>query len=94
MRKEITIMNTNYLMLRELLEVYHPKTKGIVSTAEQSLICNTLHIKDMADIIALRNLRDFIVLFLCNEDDSESWDKMSAIINVIDTEIFSRGGEV
>lgn len=94
-------MNTNFQMLRELLEKYHPKQRGWVSAEETKLIKETLHITEM-DILALRNLRDFTVMFLSREAKEnettenimENWDRMSAITYVIDTEISDRGGEV
>lgn len=82
-------MKTNYLMLKELLQVYHPKNKMIFSDGEPELIANALHLEEM-DILALRNLRDFVVAVL---DDSD-WDRMSAITYCIDEIIYKRGGEV
>lgn len=94
-------MNTNFQMLRELLEKYHPQQRHFISAEETKLIKETLHIAEM-DILALRNLRDFIVMFLTieakenetTENIMENWDKMSAITYVIDTEIINKGGEV
>ena len=88
-------MNTNFEMLRELLEKYHPQNRGIISSDEFELIQKTLHLVEM-DILALRNLRDFTVAFLCNTEDNtlEDWDRMSAITYMIDTEIINKGGEV
>jgi hypothetical protein len=88
-------MKTNFLMLQELFETYHPKTRGFVSTEEQEVIETTLHLAEM-DILALRNLRDFTVAFIGNKDNDtiEDWDRMSAITFVIDKEISQRGGEV
>lgn len=86
-------MNTNFQMLRELLEKYNPKQRGIVSAEEMKLIEETLCIAEM-NTIALRNLRDFTVLFLGKSDKMEDWDKMSAITSVIDLEIMQKGGEV
>ena len=94
-------MNTNFQMLRELLEQYHPQKRGFILDDEVELIENILHLKEM-DIIALRNLRDFTVLFLSREAKEnetteniiENLDKMSAITYVIDTEILEKGGEV
>lgn len=88
-------MNTNFQMLRELLEIYHPRQRGFISEEEMKLVKETLHIAEM-DILALRNLRDFTVIFISNETDStrEDWDIMSAITYVIDTEILQKDGEV
>lgn len=94
-------MNTNFQMLRELLEQYHPQERGFILDDEMELIENILHLKEM-NILALRNLRDFTVLFLSREAKEnetteniiENLDKMSAITYVIDTEILEKGGEV
>lgn len=88
-------MKTNYLMLKDLLEIYTPEQRGIVSTREFMLIKDTLCLDEM-DVLSLRNLRDFTVIFISNETDSTrvDWDKMSAITYVIDTQIVEMGGEV
>lgn len=86
-------MNTNFQMLKELLEKYHPQTRGFVSVEESKLIKETLHLAEM-DILALRNLRDFTVLYMSKKDTVEDWDRMSAICTIIDNEIFKQGGEV
>ena len=94
-------MNTNFQMLRELLEQYHPQERGFILDDEMELIENILHLKEM-NVLALRNLRDFMVLFLSREAKEnetaeniiENWDKMSAITYVIDMEIIQKGGEV
>lgn len=88
-------MNTNFQMLKELLEKYHPQKRGFISAEEIKLVKETLHITEM-NILALRNLRDFTVAFLCNTEDNtrEDWDRMSAITHIIDIEIMQKGGEV
>jgi len=94
-------MNTNFQMLRELLNKYHPKQRGFASNEEIKIIKETLHLAEM-DILALRNLRDFTVMFLSREAKEnettenimENWDRMSAITHIIDTEISNKGGEV
>ena len=86
-------MNTNFQMLRELLEKYHPVQRGIMSITETALIRETLHINEM-DILQLRNLRDFTVLHLGRSEKMEDWDRMSAIATVIDMRISELGGEV
>lgn len=86
-------MKTNHLMLRDLLEVYHPEKRGIVSADESMLIIKTLCLGEM-DILALRNLRDYTVASMSHSEAMEDWDKMSAITYVIDTHIVVRGGEV
>ena len=86
-------MNTNFQMLKELLEKYHPETRGIMSLHEMDMIEETLHINEMG-IIQLRNLRDFVVLHLGRSDEMEDWDRMSAITTVIDIKISELRGEV
>lgn len=86
-------MNTNFQMLRELLDAYHPEQRGIMSAAEAELIRKTLYIDEM-DILQLRNLRDFTVVHLGRSENMEDWDRMSAITCRIDCRIFDLGGEV
>ena len=86
-------MKTNYQMLKELLEKYHPEQRGIMSRVESTLIKETLHINEM-DILQLRNLRDFTVEFMSRSEKMEDWDRMSAITYVIDLRIVELGGEV
>ena len=88
-------MKTNFQMLKELLEKYHPQTRGFVSVEESKLIKETLHLTEM-NVLALRNLRDFAVAFISNKnnDTIEDWDRMSAICTVIDHEIIKQGGEI
>lgn len=93
-------MNTNFIMLRELLKVYEPQQEGVATAEEVDLIVSTLHTEEM-DILQLRNLRDFAVMYISHlssdEDDAEqrkNMDKISAITSVIDHRIFSLGGEV
>ena len=86
-------METNFQMLRKLLKVYHPEERGILSREENNLIKQTLHVEEM-DILQLRNLRDFTVLYLGRSEDMEDLDRMSAITHCIDTRIFNLGGEV
>ena len=86
-------MKTNFQMLKELLEKYHPQQRGFVSNEEMKLIEKTLQLAKM-DVLALRNLRDFTVLFLTKKDTVENWDKMSAITHIIDLTIAEKGGEI
>lgn len=83
-------MNTNFQMLKDLLEVYHPQERGVASKMEVDLITSKLHINEM-NILQLNNLRDFVVLFLSQKDTMESWDQMSAITTVIDYRILNLG---
>lgn len=86
-------MKTNHLMLKDLRAKYHPAETGIVSREEIALIKETLCLEEM-DILALRNLRDFTTASMSHSDKMEDWDKMSAIVYVIDTQIVKLGGEV
>ena len=86
-------MNTNFQMLRELIKSYHPEQRGIMSWSEHQLIHDTLNIGKM-DILQLRNLRDFVVLYMGKSEDMEDWDRMSAITHVIDCRISYLGEEV
>ena len=85
-------MDTNFHMLRDLLEKYHPEQRCIVNIREINLIKDTLHIGEM-DMLQLRNLRDFTVVHISKSDKMEDWDKMSAITHVIDMRINQLGGE-
>jgi hypothetical protein len=80
-------------MLKELLEKYHPTQRGMMNYKEKLLIQEALHICEM-DVLALRNLRDFTVLYLGRSEKMEDWDRMSAIVTVIDVKIVELGGEV
>ena len=86
-------MNTNFQMLRELLAKYHPETRGMLSEDEHKLVADTLHLNEM-DIMQLRNLRDFTVMYMGKSEDMEDWDRMSAITYCIDFRIVDLGGEV
>ena len=86
-------MKTNYLMLKDLLEKYHPEQRGIINYVERELVKKTLCINEM-DILQLRNLRDFTVSYLGRSDKMEDWDRMSAITYCIDSRIIELGGEV
>lgn len=86
-------MKTNFQMLKELLEKYHPTQRGMLSLYEATLIEETLCINKM-DVLQLRNLRDFVVCHLGKSEKMEDWDRMSAITTVIDIRIGELGGEV
>lgn len=86
-------MDTNFHMLRELLEKYHPVERGIMNLAENAIIRETLHIEEM-DILQLRNLRDFTVVHLGRSKKMEDWDRMSAIVHCIDSRLVDLGAEV
>jgi len=86
-------MNTNFHMLRDLLEKYHPVERGIMNLAEHTLIRETLHIEEM-DILQLRNLRDFTVAHMGRSKKMEDWDRMSAITYCIDSRLIELGYEI
>lgn len=86
-------MNTNFQMLRDLLEKYHPQERGTATVEEVMCIRHTLHLIEMS-ILQLRNLRDFVVMYLGKSDTPEDWDRLSAITYAIDDEIIKKGGEV
>lgn len=86
-------MKTNHLMLRELLENYHPQERGILSKEEYDLVNKTLCLSEM-NILALRNLRDYTVVSMARSEKMEDWDRMSAITHCIDLKIIELGGEV
>lgn len=86
-------MQTNFQMLRVLLEKYHPQQRGLMNVQENKLIRDTLHIDEM-DVLQLRNLRDFTTVYISKSEKMEDWDKMSAITHTIDTRICELGGEV
>ncbi len=86
-------MRTNFLMLKDLLKQYTPETEGIINHNEYHLIESALCLSEM-DILQLRNLRDFTVAHLGRSDNAVDWDRMSAIVHVIDNHIVELGGEV
>ena len=86
-------MNTNFIMLRELLEKYRPAQRGMISSCEYELVTKTLCINEM-DILQLRNLRDFTVSHMDMSEKMEDWDRMSAITYVIDSRLVELGAEV
>ena len=86
-------METNFHMLKDLLEKYHPEQRGLVTLREINLIKDTLHLGKM-DELQLRNLRDFTVVYISKSEKMEDWDKMSAITHIIDMRIGQLGGEV
>lgn len=85
-------MKTNFQMLRELLEKYHPKERGMLVDGEYKLVADTLHLNEM-DILQLRNLRDFTVSHMGRSEKLEDWDRMSAITYVIDSHIIELGAK-
>ena len=86
-------MKTNYQMLQELLKVYRPQKRGVLMEEEFNLIKNMLCLDEM-DVLALRNLRDFVVASMGQSENAEDYDKISAITCCIDHSIFHLGGNV
>ena len=85
---------TNFQMLEELRDFY-PKRKMIVTPEETIHVKNVLRLSERSDI-DLRNIRDFTVMYYSVRDNLTCSDAMqeSAIVSVIDHEIFHRGLEV
>lgn len=89
-------------MLKNLNNIFFPQERGFLNQFEMELVENTLHLKEM-DILELRNLRDFTVMFYGNlmdkvekiNDNIDEYfklqDKMSGIVAVIDNEIWMNG---
>ena len=90
-------MDTNFLMLKRLDTDWRASkhSHGVVGMSEIYLINKMLCLDEM-DILQLRNLRDFIVLYFSSREDTniEAMDEMSAFVSVIDNKIWNKGGEV
>lgn len=90
-------MDTNFQMVKKLDSDWRatPHTNGVVTMSEIYLI-NKLLCLDEMDILQLRNLRDFIVLYFSSKEgvNLETMDEMSAFVSVIDNKIWNKGGEV
>ena len=85
--------DTNNMMIGDLLQMYHPKKRGLINNDELKLINDTLHLNEMS-VTELRNLRDFVVVDLSRSKDIKDWYKMSAITHCIDTKHVEKGEEV
>jgi len=90
---------TDFHALLELKDFY-PESFGIISGDEKKIIEDVLEIRKR-DVLSLRNLRNFTVLFYSRERDGATHedivrdrDKMSAICAVIDSALFALGAEV
>lgn len=90
---------TDFHALLELKEFF-PESFGIISGDEKRIIEDVLEIRKR-DVLSLRNLRNFTVLFYSRERDGATHedivrdrDKMSAICAVIDSALFALGAEV
>lgn len=80
---------TNFELLRELLQEYKPKTRGVLYQEEIKLIKDKLQLEGATEI-ELRNMRDFTVAAFFDDD----CDRVSAITTVIDTVLFDKGYRV
>jgi hypothetical protein len=80
-------------MISDLLDKYTPEERGLVNQYEYQTIESSLCLNEM-DILQLRNLRDFTVAYIGRSDSLVDWDRMSAIVDVIDNYIVKLGGEV
>ena len=95
---------TNFILLLRLLEAFTPVCHGILSNGKIQMIQKYLCIQNRS-VISLRNLRDFVVLFLADKADIERrngnnekffqlMDIQSGIVSVIDQQIWNLSGEV
>lgn len=96
------MLRTNFQMVKDLYKKLKPVNRGVLTGEEVSIIREDLCLKDM-NLLQLRNLRDFVVLYSSVQVDKDStspdevmynMDKCSGICAVIDDEIFNKGGEV
>ena len=96
-------MKTNFQMIKELND-FTPANRGILTGEEVKYIKSTLHLDEM-DELALRNMRDFAVMFYSKRidrfEDEQNYeemfklmDKMSGVTGVIDSKLWSIGAEV
>ena len=85
-------IDTNFHMLKNLLDDFSPAEEGIISGDEVSRIETMLHLNEM-DVLQLRNLRDFTVLFILEKLRKMS-DITSAITCVIDHHLVGLGAAV
>ena len=87
------LTRTDHMMLSELLDIYHPEVRGILSEDEFKIITETLRLNERT-VVGLRNLRDFVVLYMRGSEDLEDWDRVSAITHCIDMKLFDMGADV
>lgn len=94
-------MNTNFQMIQELKE-FKAEHRGFLTGEEVKYIEDTLHLREM-DELALRNMRDFAMLYYClqldkHENDyktqAQLMDVRSGIAGVIDNLLWNMGCEV
>ena len=91
-------MRTNFQMVKDLDIKLTPLHRGILTGTEVEMIKEELCLEKM-DILQLRNLRDFTVLyFSAKRSDSDdvkqlmyNADKLSGITSVIDTQLIALG---
>lgn len=93
-------MRTNFQMVSNIYDKFKPAQRGFLTGEEADMITEELCLKEM-DLLQLRNLRDFVVLYFNSMRNNTSTDELmrnmdicSGICAVIDTEIFNNGGEV
>lgn len=90
---------SNFLLMKELMNTFHPEKSGFCTGEEVSFVKSALCLEDR-DLLSLQNLRDFVVLYLSSLEEKnpdrrmEIMDIMSAITSIIDTEKLKKGGEV
>ena len=97
------MMETNFQMLKRLYREFKPENKGFLSGTEVEKIESYLYLNDRRDILDLRNLRDFTVMYFsqlkrdcdrASEKFDDLMDLVSGVTAVIDSHIFELGGEV
>lgn len=82
--------------IRDLDIGFVPRKRGFIDRDEMNIVRETLEIIYMSNE-ELFNLRNAVVVYFSHhkpKDDMVAWDKMSAIVAVIDDEKWKRGMEV
>ena len=78
----IATMRTNFQMVVDFKD-YMPARRGFTSNEEMQRIAEHFHLAEMT-ALELQNLRDFVVLFYCQEDMLDKFQAMMSITTVID----------
>lgn len=93
----------NITIIKELAETFKPKHRGIIDAGEVSYVRNVIKFENFKTELDLRNLRDMVVMYFSLKEEREElkahqifdlMDTMSAIVGVIDGELYNRGYEV
>jgi len=90
----------DYNLIQDLMKVYSPQTRGIVTDKEAQVIRDKLELNKRT-VIELHNIRNTVVMMFMDDVKSEEpekmydkMDAMSAITTVIDGVMISRGESV